>query len=379
MRVLYDYPSFIPTYGGVPRYVSEILKVLQNEIEIDMSVLYSDNTYLEQLPFVNIHHLITKKKFKGKDKIEGIINLLYSSYKIIRNNYDIFHATYSNTYIMGFSNSSYFNHIKKPVVTTIHDMIYENLPEQNLLYAKNIESKKKLIYNSNHIIAVSENTKKEILEKYPINPEKITVIYHGAPSIPQKTVKNEFGKYILFVGRRSPYKNFPFFVESIAPLLLEDQQLKLVCVSPSFSPAEEKFLTELQIRHQVLAISASEDLLNSLYQNALVFVFPSIREGFGIPILEAFANNCPVCLSDTSCFPEIAGNAAYYFDPKDKLSIYTTVKKVITDKELASELIKLGLKRLPLFSWAQTAKQTFEVYKNVVSSEKNFKMSLKND
>ena len=248
-------------------------------------------------------------------------------------------------------------------------MIYENSPELSTLYAKNIESKKKLIYHSNHIIAVSENTKKEILEKYPIDPEKISVIYHGAPSIPQQTIKNEFGRYILFVGRRSPYKNFPFFVESIAPLLLEDSQLKLVCVSPAFSKEEEKFQIELGIKQQVITISASDDLLNSLYKHALAFVFPSINEGFGIPILEAFAANCPVCLSNTSCFPEIAGNAALYFDPKDKHSIYNAVKKIIHDKELASGLTQLGVERLSLFSWKKAAEQTLEVYKNVLSQK----------
>ena len=367
MKVLYDYPSFIPTYGGVPRYVCEILKELKDEIEIDMSVLYSDNTYLKELPFLNIHQLFFKNKFRGKNKLEGIINLIYSSRKIVGNNYDIFHATYANTYSMGFSNSSYVKHIKKPIVATIHDMIYENSPEYSDIYAKNIESKKKLIYSSDHIIAVSENTKKEILALYPINHEKITVIYHGATPIAPTSLKNEFGKYILFVGRRSPYKNFPFFMESIAPLLLDDNQLKLICVSPSFTQEEEKFLVELGIRQQVNAISVSDDLLNSLYKNALAFVFPSINEGFGIPILEAFANNCPVCLSNSSCFPEIAGNAGLYFDPKDKLSIYNTIKRVISDKPLALELTKLGAERLALFSWKKAAQQTLEVY-NLVRS-----------
>ena len=363
MKVLYDYPSFIPTYGGVPRYVCEVWKELQEEIKIDLSVLYTDNIYIKEFPFFKAHQLITKNKFKGKARLENFMNLVYSSYKIMSNNYDIFHATYNNTFAFGFSNSSYFKHIKKPFLVTIHDMIYENSPEYAAVYAKDIESKKKLIYNSNHIIAVSENTKKEILKLYPVDPKKITVIYHGTSPIAQTAIKNEFGKYILFVGRRSPYKNFSFFVKSITSLLLEDSQLKLICVSPPFTQVEESFLNELGIRKQVTAVSVSDQVLNSLYKNALVFVFPSLNEGFGIPILEAFGNNCPVCLSNASCFPEIADKAAIYFNPIDEISILNAVKSVITDKALASDLRRLGSERLALFSWKKTAQQTLDVYK----------------
>jgi|SRR6185437_1185079 len=364
IKVLYDYLPFVGTYGGVPRYLCEILVEMKDRIEIEMSVLYSDNEYAKQLPFLKIPHLFTKNNFKGKSKLEGIINLIYSSQKIIRNNYDIFHATCSNAYILGYSNASYLKHIKKPFVATIHDMIYENAPaDYQEVYAIHIESKKRLIYGSDHIIAVSENTKKEILKFYPINPEKITVIHHGNPTVSQVKLQNEFGKYILFVGRRSPYKNFPFFTESIAPLLLNDNQLKLVCVSPSFTIEEEKFLVKLGIRNQVITIGGVSDVrLNSLYKNALVFAFPSLEEGFGLPILEAFANNCPVCLSNSSCFPEIAGNAGLYFDPKDKLSIHNTVKRIVNDKPLALELARLGSERLELFSWKKAAQQTLEVY-----------------
>ena len=142
--------------------------------------------------------------------------------------------------------------------------------------------------------------------------------------------------------------------------------MKLVCVGSLFSRDEENFLVNSGIRQQVLAISVSDDLLYSLYRNALVFVFPSIFEGFGIPILEAFANNCPVCLSNSSCFPEIAGNAALYFNPEDRDSIYNSVKKIITDKKLASELINRGMERLSLFSWSKAAQQTLNVYKKIV-------------
>jgi glycosyltransferase involved in cell wall biosynthesis len=358
IRVLYDYPAFSATHNGVSRYVCEIIKEFNTEIEVEMSVLVSDNLYLEELPFLKIKHFLKNKKFKGKEKAERIINTLYSNYKVIRNNYDIFHATYSDPYFL--------TKVKKPLVVTIHDMINEKFPEYHASHAKHIASKKKLIFNSSHIIAISENTKKNILELYPVDPDKISVIHHGAPVGLKSFLINEFGEFILYVGRRTRYKKFRFFVQSIAPLLIENSNLKLVCTGTSFTPDEEKFLIESGIRKQVIAVSASDELLYSLYRNALVFVFPSKFEGFGIPILEAFANNCPVCLSNSSCFPEIAGNAALYFNPDDADSIYDNVKKIITDKKLASELVKRGAERLPLFSWSSAAQKTLDVYKKIV-------------
>jgi glycosyltransferase involved in cell wall biosynthesis len=323
-----------------------------------MSILVTDNLFVKDVAFLKIKHLLTNRNFKGKKKVEKIINTIYSNCQVTRNNFDIFHATYSDPY--------YLKKINKPVIVTIHDMINEKLPEYRISHAKHIASKKNLIYNSRHIIAISENTKKDILEIYPIDPNKISIIYHGAPHGSNQILKNEFGEYILYVGRRTRYKNFRFFAQSISPLLIENTNLKLVCVGPSFTEDEEHFLVKWGIRKQVVVMNVSDDKLYSLYRNALVFVFPSIMEGFGIPLLEAFANNCPVCLSNTSCFPEIAGDAGLYFNPEDADSIYNSILKIISDKKLAAELIKRGSERLSLFSWSEAAQKTLAIYKNII-------------
>ena len=355
MKVLYDYPSVDMAYGGVARYVCEIMKELHNDIEVKTSILVSDNVYIKELPFIKIRSFITDKNFKGKDKGQRLINTVYSNYKVLMNNFDIFHATYSDAYFL--------IKVKKPLVVTIHDMINEKLSEYRISHANHIESKKNLIYKSTHIIAVSENTKKDILEIYPVNPDKITVVHHGPPEPAKQIYKNELGNYILYVGRRTRYKNFNFFVESIVPLLSASPDLKLVCIGPSFNGDEKEFLNKSGILKQAVSIGVSDDVLYSIYRHALVFVFPSIFEGFGIPILEAFANECPVCLSDSSCFPEIAGDAAMYFNPADSNSIRESIQKIITDKNLANTLRKKGLERLSLFSWQKAARETYDIYK----------------
>ena len=358
MRVLYDYPALSQTHGGVSRYICGIIPEMDPGIKTHMSILFTDNIYIKDLQLPNIGHLLGRGDFKGKIKIEKILNTAYANYKIIRNSYDIFHATYSDPYFLLKP--------RKPMVVTIHDMINEMVPEYQTSHAKHIQSKKNLIYNATQIIAVTENTKKDLLKLYPVDPAKITVIHHGAPAPTTKILKNEFGKYLLYVGRRSRYKNFRFFVDAIATLLLNDKSLKLVCVGPPFDQSEVVFLDQLGIKQQVQALSVSDDILYSLYSHAQVFVFPSIFEGFGIPILEAFANNCPVCLSHSSCFPEIAGNAAIYFDPEDKISILESVQKVVSNKTLSSELIKRGAERLSMFTWRKAAQQTADVYRKTI-------------
>lgn len=361
IKILYDYPSVNMAYGGVARYICEIMKVLHGEIEIKKSIFVTDNIYIRQLPFIKVNRF--PKKFKGKQRVENMLNSIYANYKVLQNNFDIFHATFSDAYTL--------MKVKKPVIVTIHDMINESFPQFRKSHAKHIASKKKLIYESAHIIAVSENTKKDILQIYPIDPDKITVIHHGPPAIASKPTKNEWGDYILYVGRRGRYKNFSFFAESIVPILQKNPSFKLICAGPSFTQEEINFLNKLNILKQTNAIGATDEVLYSLYQNALVFVFPSIAEGFGIPILEAFANKCPICLSNTSCFPEIAGDAGIYFDPYNSKSIAESIEKIICDKNLAAGLKEKGLQRLSDFSWEKAAEKTLEIYQKVYTATVN--------
>ena len=104
------------------------------------------------------------------------------------------------------------------------------------------------------------------------------------------------------------------------------------------------------------------------YRNALCFVYPSFYEGFGIPILEAFANECPVALSNASCFPEIGGNAASYFEPDDVRSMRECIWDLIRDQDLRKDLIEKGKNRAKLFSWEKAAEKTAEIYRYLVGS-----------
>ena len=113
-------------------------------------------------------------------------------------------------------------------------------------------------------------------------------------------------------------------------------------------------------------MQTSTDDLGQLYRQALLFVYPSLYEGFGIPILEAYANHCPVALSNASCFPEIAGEAGAYFKPESVDSIYETISSLLDSDGERTALIQAGKERLKRYSWQKTAEQTGQVYRQVM-------------
>jgi glycosyltransferase involved in cell wall biosynthesis len=365
MKILYDYQMFsIQKFGGVTRYFCELIKNLPEEHQFHLSLIFSDNHHLkENRNFFKKLDILPGKDFKGKEFLRKklvAINKYYSSYCIANGNFDLFHPTYYGNYFLEV--------LKKPYILTVHDLI---LFKYEKSFYKSHPGKLQMenaIKNASRIIAISENTKNDLTEILDINPEKIDVIYHGYNKPIRAKNSGNFGKYILFVGRRNLYKNFTTFAVAVSKLLNREKDIKLVCVGSPFSKGEMEIFSKLRISNQLIAVNVDDNSLSTLYSNAIVFVFPSLYEGFGMPILEAFAGNCPVCLSNTSCFPEIAGNAGVYFDPHDQDSILNAIEKVIYQNDFAKEIIKAGQHRLNNFSWKKTAKETAFSYIKTIHS-----------
>jgi glycosyltransferase involved in cell wall biosynthesis len=232
--------------------------------------------------------------------------------------------------------------------------------------------KKLLAKKATKIIAVSENTKKDIIRFFSIDTNKIEVIYHGAPFDMNSNSNDKINidlpeKYIVFVGSRGGYKNYDLFVEAVTSLLAKDNELKVVCVGDgNFKKIEKEKFKRLNITNKVYQYSVNDDILTYLYKKAMVFVFPSLYEGFGIPILEAFSCGCPVLASHTSSLPEVAGDAAIYFDPTNKLSILSSIQKVIYDDNLRNQLIYKGYQRVKKFTCEKTAEKTKSLYESIL-------------
>jgi glycosyltransferase involved in cell wall biosynthesis len=270
--------------------------------------------------------------------------------------FDVFHPTYYDPYFLEYLGD-------KPFVLTIHDMIHEKFPELFDLGDATAAKKKRLAEKAAGIIAVSENTKRDIVELYGMDPGRVSVVYHGS----QLARGGKVGaglpeRYILFTGTRASYKNFYFFVASIARVLLEEPDLYLVCSGSSFSANELEFFAHLGIGERVIRRAVAEGELYAYYAGALFFAFPSYYEGFGIPILEAFEAGCPALLAKASCFPEIAGDAALYFDPKDSGALADGARELIRSQALRAELSRKGRERFGQFSWDETYRKTAECY-----------------
>jgi len=173
--------------------------------------------------------------------------------------------------------------------------------------------------------------------------------------------------YLLFTGNRSIYKNFLTFLIAVSPILKNNKDLHLVCTGPDFTAIENKWLEEMEIKSKVISYFCQSDgELVHLYKNAACFVFPSLYEGFGFPLLEAFACDCPVVSSPGGSLKEIAGNAAVYFNPKDIQEMRQSINNVLTDEVLRKNLVEAGKQRLKDFSWDKCRKETNLLYSKLV-------------
>lgn len=382
MKVLYDYQVFASQrVGGISRYFYELINSSQNIFSPHLAIKYHKNIYLEKvlesLPYPRKSQFFGERSFPGK----GILGRIKEQYlptpdPVILNQVcvrdqlslvkpDVFHPTYYGDYFLDDLR-------RTPFILTIYDMIHEVFPEH---FKKDNTSilKKKLYNQADHVIAISETTKKDIIDIYNVSGDKISVV-HLANSLVD--ISDTFtsmklklpSRYLLFVGQRWVYKNFEFFITAISELLKRDDELQLVCTGAPFNKKEKDFFDFFAISHKIHHYFASDSELKCLYKNAEAFIFPSLYEGFGIPILEAFTFDCPALLSQSGSLPEIAGDAAIYFDPKSANDIRNSIKKVIYDSDFRQILIRKGRERLKNFSWDKTVKKTGEIYKKCVST-----------
>ena len=369
MKIFYDHQIFAwQSYGGVSRYFFELMNQFSQigKPQFELSLTFSKNNYLKNGDIGNKRFFYINHKLPRKIvKIMLTINKIKSRKALSGRGFDILHPTYYDPYFLKYLKG-------KPFVLTIYDMISEVFNSQYANRDQTVENKKLLAKKAAKIIAISENTKKDILRFFPGIDESKVVVTYLANSLPKLDISHSDlqvpSKYILFVGgRRAFYKNFYFFIRSISPLLIEDKDLNVICVSEKpFKTSEREIFRNLRIEEQIHHISATDKTLAGLYQNALAFVFPSLYEGFGIPVLEAFACSCPAILSSTSSLPEVGGEAAVYFDPKNKDSIKDAVSNVIYNEELRDTLRTMGLKQLERFSWRKTAEKTKAIYRSIL-------------
>jgi glycosyltransferase involved in cell wall biosynthesis len=260
-------------------------------------------------------------------------------------------------------------HPKKSVVT-IHDLAWKFYPESFTWFMRNFLewSTKFAVKNARTVIAVSQSTKNDLIKFYKVSSEKIKVIHHGyevsgEPRATSGKLKLP-EKYVLFLSTLQPRKNLEGLIEAFKSLKRENLELphKLVVVGRpgwKYQGILEKIRNSQETVVYLNHVS-DEDRFKILIRADLL-VLPSFYEGFGMQILESFAAKVPVAASNISSMPEVAGEAAVYFDPKNVSEIKNAIKSVLTDRSLSESLKQKGLARLQNFSWEKCAEETLKV------------------
>jgi glycosyltransferase involved in cell wall biosynthesis len=267
---------------------------------------------------------------------------------------------------------------------TIHDLIPiiypESSPRLKYYYLYYLP---RLIKACKGIFVTSHNTKIDLIKYYQLNQDKIYVIYQGYD---QKTfyrlrdadklflgnkLKNKYSldlssRFILCVAESRSYKNLTRLIIAFSKLTISDLNLVIVGNKSKLSSDLEKMPNELGILKKVYFTGkVSDEELNYLYNQATVFAFPSLYEGFGIPPLEAMACGCPTIVSNASSLPEVCGDAAIYFNPEDTDSMKKSIESLLNDELFLKQLSFSGIERAKKFSYSKAAEKVL----NVISSE----------
>lgn len=380
MKILYDHQAFdMQTHGGVSRCFVELYKHRPASMEATFGVRETDNVYLKTLGFPSsgyvYNHFISSRNFLTKrffyKAYENIraghpsqwdhrpkLNQYYSERLLREGCFDVFHPTFFDPY--------FFDYIKdKPFVVTVHDMIPELYPAYYEADDEQIVWKRELVSKATHVIAVSEQTKNDVVRLLHVPAEKISVVYHGASDVPYVPSAKSEPNYLLYVGERHYYKNFSAFIRECLPVLRRHSDLRVICTGCPFTEEENRFFHDEGVEGRFVHrfVDTDQELMD-LYHHALAFVYPSSYEGFGLPILEAYKADCPVMLNKASCFPEIAGDAAMYFtigdgpsDLEEQLEAVYGMKE--EEREALLERQRLRLRR---YSWRRAAEQLAAVY-----------------
>jgi glycosyltransferase involved in cell wall biosynthesis len=369
LRIAIDVTSVPPQKGGVGFYLAGLIDALQKVDNDNHYVIFADES---QCPDFKVDaSTFTVVGMSNKRRPTRLLwEQLVLPAMIKKLRIDVLHSPHYTRPLRDLSCAS---------VVVFHDMTFYLLPRHHVFW-------KKLFFcniiplsarKADRIIAVSESTKRDMQEILGISGNKIDVIMHAVstsyrPDIPQSCIEvvsrkyNLPQEYILFVGTIEPRKNVPRLIEAYRQLVKEEPTApSLVIVGLRgwhLRDFEKKFREDALVGKIITTGYLVEEDLPAVYAGASLFVYPSLYEGFGIPLLEALACGVPSVTSNVSAMPEVAGDAAIFIDPYDTQSLSSAMLRVLRNDILRQELRQRGIRRAHAFSWEKAAIQTIETY-----------------
>jgi len=360
VKIVVDAQSILEQQAGVGKFTTNLMRAL---IEVDKKNRYvlcafGDPLRMKSDEFKIKFTWIPRKVYMGLWKVLGI-EIPYN-------------------WLSGKADVYFFpNFIKLPTsigksIIAIHDLAFIKFPEttepKNLIFLR--KYLKSSVESSDHIVVISESTKKDVIEELGVRNEKITVVPLALPEEIRKNpstyeisaIKDKFGldKYILFVGTLEPRKNLPRLIQAFEGLSSKYPELKLVLVGKRAWGVEQldNAVANSPVKQKIIFPGYLKDTeLSAIYSAASVFAFPSLYEGFGMPILEAFSYGVPIVTSNVSSMPEVAGDAALLINPLDVRELIGAIDKLLSDHGFKENLIKKGKLQLRNFSWDKSARE----------------------
>jgi len=380
MKIALDARFFGPEGTGIGKYTE---KLLENLEKID-----HENQYFVILKKSNFHLFNPKaenfKKILADARWYSLKEQLLLPTALAKIKPDLVHFVAPNIPILWDGNyivtiydltkiefGKQASNIANPIIYAIKQAMY------NFVFEKSIK-------NSLKIITGSESTKRKLIDRFRINSNKITTIYAGPDDVYLENYKNN-GKrsqdvlsrngikkpFIIYVGNAYPYKNIPIVLKA---LRIISKKIYFVYTS-SRNVFVDRLVSEAEkigVRDSFIITGFVPDSdLARLYKAAECLVFPSLSEGFGLPGVEAMASGCPVVCSDIEVFREVYGDAAVYFDSKSATDLAKKLNILLDNQNLKKELVGKGLRQASKYSWKKLALETLNLYKEVISKEKN--------
>lgn len=360
MKVTFDDQIFLlQSRGGVSRYFAEIIHEYRSSPELGVQAV-------TPYKLVANHHLVeSDSRFRLIPK-----NLAIQHPRSVRSlnrlmnprapQSDVVHHTFYEARSLAIR--------AKARICTIYDMIPEMYPE---LFPEGSPhaNKRQLVDECDGLLCISETIKDDLESCYGALDKPVFVTplgvssryFHDEPSQPQDP------PYVLHIGQRGGYKNFWTLLLAFARVLKATADLKLLCTGPPFHPEEFALFEQWNIADRVERVELSDSELPRAYAGAMCTVVPSLYEGFGLPVLEAFAAGCPVIAAKTPALCETGGDCALYFDPRDDGALAETIIGLTRNPSMCEQYIIRGRVRAREYSWQQTAQLTARAYEAIVS------------
>lgn len=362
-------------FTGIGRYTYELTRRLFHLDNKNHYVLFFNNPqYHEYIP--PSHNVKKVLVNAGHYSLAEQTTFLK---KLLKEKLDLMHFPHFNAPIFYF----------RPSIVTIHDLIISFFPGKKYSpfkrFAYNIVMNR-ATKNAKQIIAVSENTKQDLIKHLHVNPNKISVIYEGIGEefhkiSDKKNIESTLKKYsiskpfLLYTGVHRGHKNLLGLIKAFKILIDKYGDRYQLVVTGKYDPCYPEIYRAVEhynLQGNIIftGVVSEEDLI-ILYSAANLYVHPSFYEGFGFCPLEAMACGTPVAVSRTSSLPEICKNAAIYFDPHDTSDMAYQIHKALIDENLRKKLITTGLERVKNFSWNDLTQKTLETYNKALNPQSN--------